>query len=362
MPFFDEARVSRVRAYLRRAVASGDPHGAVAVLGEGTETAYREAFGLRAVEPAPEPMTTDTVFDLASITKVLVLWPLIGRLLDGGAARTDGTLPELFPGMPVHPGLQHATLRQVLTHQAGLPERTWARLYGTGLEAVARGFLRDAPEYAPGTDVRYASRGMILLGLLPERHAGKPLAALAEDWLRLAGIPDAYAGDVPPDALRRTAPTERRPVGADHGPHQGQILRGTVHDENAEWLGGFAGHAGAFGSAASLEAFCRLVARGGVNDRGERVLPEDWVKASLRLQTPPGMSRRGYVWNANDLPGTPGGILCDHLGFTGVGLWLEPLTMRWAMLLSNAGAHPVRRPPDRPFKAVRDAFKAVVFS
>ncbi|MDR1570165.1 MAG: beta-lactamase family protein [Oscillospiraceae bacterium] len=351
---FVPARVRRVEAFIRNEIECGRCAGAVVLLGEGDNIALRFAAGLRAREPEPEEMTVDTIFDLASITKVFATWPLIVRLLDQGVIDIDDPLSRLFP-YPIHQSLEAAALRDILTHSAGFPERTWARQYGGGIENVARGMLLTRAVYPPGREVRYCSRGAILLGHLIELKTGNTFARAVEDWWQSAGFKNVFAGAVPHKMLPFTAPTERRP--------DGRIVRGETHDENAAWLGGFAGHAGAFADADTLAAFARMVINGGQTADGSarQVLPEEWVRKSLRVQTPPGASRRGLIWNANDLPGSPGEILYDHLGFTGVGLWIEPKLRAYAILLTNY-IHPNRLPPLDTIKPLRDAFKALCWA
>ena len=348
MLHFTPARVRRIDTLMCDLIRQEKLFGAVVLLGEGETLCLRKAYGLRARSPAPEPMTPDTWFDVASLTKIIATWPVLMRLLEQGACKLEDTLAELFPD-PVHESIAHATLLQLMTHTAGLPERTWARQYGAGMERVARGILQTRASYPPGVNVRYCSRGPILLGYLSERLSGVPFAAAARSIWQEMGMTNTYASPMPPHLRARCAPTERRP--------DGKIVRGTVHDENAEWLDGMTGHAGAFSTVDDLSRFCRMVLGKGQLE-GRRILREESVTHSLRVRTPPGESRRGLLWHIGRLPGHPEGLLYDHLGFTGVGLWLEPGTQTYALLMTNY-IHPERKPPGETIKPVRDAFKAL---
>lgn len=274
------------------------------------------AYGYAQLEPEVVPLHQDMFFDLASLTKVLLTARAVLRLAEAGRLDLDSSiynwLPEVLnvPGKP----LGKATVRSLLTHQAGLPAspRTfeWPGQADTRLARM----LTEA--WSLGPDV-YSDTGYILLGILVERVSG----------LRLAHFPldEGFSFAPPPGD---TVATERCSL-------RGRVLRGEVHDENAYALGGVAGHAGLFGTMR------------GVLDSLLRILRGSWLSpAALEEMLRPasgtralGWERKHYGWSGGSLP-SPTAL--GHTGFTGTGCWLDPgRGVAWA-LLTNA-VHPVRR-------------------
>ncbi|GGM25624.1 serine hydrolase domain-containing protein [Dactylosporangium sucinum] len=260
----------------------------------------------------------DDWWDLASLTKVLVTLPEVLALCDAGRLGLDLRLGTQWPPAAGHP-VAAATVRQLLSHDAGLPA---TRPYFRDGRPVAAAALAEPLDRPPGSGAVYSDLGYIILGRLVEDVTGRPLSALARDrtGLRFAPLPGP------------AVPTERCAW-------RGRLVRGEVHDENAAAMGGVAGHAGAFGT---LSLVTRAV--------------RDWfagrvVSAGLHRQAVRGWSSNGSQevyglgWWLGGTRGTGGALTGPgahgHTGFVGNLVWLAPHRDRGVVLLSNR-VHPVR--------------------
>ncbi len=286
----------------------------------------------RGVELPPEawvPMTLDTPFDLASLTKLFTAAAAVQQIERGTLgidARVGAYLPEFRAA-----AASGITVRQLLTHTSGL--RPELPLCDCPDRAARLSMLRaEHPVTAPGTYV-YSDLNPLLLQHVLERVTGRPLDALIRDGItRPLGMTSTRFGPCPGAAATED---QRRPwAKADRG-----MLRGEVHDENAWALGGVAGHAGLFSTAGDLAVFCRTLLAGGSYGPA-RILGTDFVELLL---TPPGL---GFAvdqpWFMGELAG--GGAV-GHTGFTGTSLVLDPVTDTFLVLLANT-VHPRRRRPD----------------
>ncbi|MER6123704.1 serine hydrolase domain-containing protein [Streptomyces sp. NPDC001795] len=327
--------------------------GAVMVAGRGPVIAVEEAVGWavryaaydaeadRGVElpsAARVPMTVDTPFDLASLTKLFTAVAAMQQL-ERGTLGIDARVAAYLPDF--HAAAEHGiTVRQLLTHTSGL--RPELPLYDCESDAARLALLRaEAPVGVPGTYC-YSDLNLLLLQYVLERITRRKLDVLVRDGItRPLGMTATRFGPCPGAAATED---QRRPwAKADRG-----MLRGVVHDENAWALGGVAGHAGLFSTARDLAVFCRALLAGGSYGPA-RILGPDFVELML---TPPGL---GF---AVDQPWFMGGLsgrgAAGHTGFTGTSLVLDPATDTFLVLLANT-VHPHRRPPDnRPRVAAGD--------
>ncbi|MFI1163056.1 serine hydrolase domain-containing protein [Streptomyces sp. NPDC020801] len=318
--------------------------GAVVVAGRGPVIAVAEAAGWavryasydpetdRGVELPPAarvPVTVDTPFDLASLTKLFTAVAAVQQIERGTLgidARVGAYLPEF------HAAAAHGvTVRQLLTHTSGL--RPELPLYDCPDAAARLAMLRaERPLGVPGT-YRYSDLNLLVLQHVLERITGRALDVLIRDGItRPLGMTSTCFGPCPGAAATED---QRRPwAKADRG-----MLRGEVHDENAWALGGVAGHAGLFSTAPDLAVFCRALLAGGSYGPA-RILGPDFVDLLL---TPPGL---GFAvdqpWFMGELAGSGA---AGHTGFTGTSLVLDPGTGTFLVLLANT-VHPCRRPPD----------------
>jgi CubicO group peptidase (beta-lactamase class C family) len=319
------------------------------------------AIGQRAWEPEPEPLSADTVYDCASLTKVVVTAPLFARVFELGLAQPHTAVSAVWPDFRGdRAGHTQVTLAHLLTHTSGLPPGLPLQERWHGPEMAWRLASTAQTTHAPGTFFRYSDVNFILLGAIAEKLTGQPLDALAQAWLlgplgmadsgfRPAAAPQRWA-PVPVERIAPTewegeicAPREARPSGA-------RLLRGAVHDPTARRMGGVAGHAGLFSTTADLARFARMLLQHGELD-GVRVLAPASVDRMFAVATPPALAeRRSLGWDidtplsrARGLPGqgwSAGSV--GHTGFTGCALWVDPALRAFHVLLSNR-VHPVAR-------------------
>ncbi|WP_027882893.1 serine hydrolase domain-containing protein [Meiothermus rufus] len=303
---------------VEQAVTSGRIPGAALGLVALDGTLQMACFGLRHLQK-PDPIEPDTLFDLASLTKVLFTVPQGLRLVEEGRADLDDPLSTFLPELAwlQDSPLPKRTLRQLLTHTAGLP--AWEALYTWGGEppTLKQRILQHRWALGPVGEVVYSDIGYILLGLVLERVRGQALATFA--------LPEGFCFN--PSRPEACAATEE-------DPWRGRILQGEVHDENSFALGGAAGHAGLFGSLQGVLAYAQALMRG-----------EVLSKAALAEMRRPQQGVWALGWQLAH-PGFSGGSLCSrqtlgHTGFTGTGLWLDfERGYAWALLTHRV--HPSR--------------------
>jgi len=333
--------LSRIDDLVREAMAAKLTPGAVVVIGRGVHTIYEKSFGLRAVVPAEEPMTLDTVFDLASLTKVVGTTTAVMTLIDDGRIRLNDTVASHVPGFGRY-GKGGITVRHLLTHVSGLRPDVDLHPW-TGYEAAIELAKDEVPTAAPGESFVYSDINFFLLGDIVTRVTGQSLDAYLRARV-FVPLGMTETGFLPPSTLLpRIAPTERC-ADQDAWPCKrpdALPLRGVVHDPTARRMGGIAGHAGLFGSARDLQRFARmLLGKGRLGTA--RVLSAASVTAMTSPQTPAGMtSIRGLGWdidtsfssNRGDL--FPAGTSFGHTGFTGTSLWLDPSSNSYVIFLSS---------------------------
>jgi CubicO group peptidase (beta-lactamase class C family) len=339
------AEVDRI---VEAAIADRAFPGAVLAVGRHGSLVRFRAFGRHTWAPDAPAMSTDTIFDLASLTKVVATTTVAMTLVDEGKLDLDAPVRGIVPGFAG--GAKDAIrVRQLLTHSGGL--LWWAPLYEElrGGEAYLERILEMDLDYEPGTKMVYTDLGLILLGAVLERAGGAPLETLAAQ--RVFGpLGMRETRYVPSVTLRpRIAPTER-------DGWRGRVLVGEVHDENAFALGGVAPHAGLFSTAGDLSRFAQALLNGGVLD-GQRIVSEDTVALFTRRAGLEG-STRALGWDTptdetgerSSTPRQPGystaGSLFSprsfgHTGFTGTSMWMDPERELFLILLTNR-VHPTR--------------------
>lgn len=323
-PQLDVDRLAPLAAIVDGEIAAGRIPGAVLLVGQDERIVYAQAFGQRALLPSAEPMTLDTVFDLASLTKVVATTPAVLRLAERGRLSLDAPVARYWPEFSAH-GKAAITVRQLLAHTSGLP--AGIDLAGaTTPAAVLRRLAAVRPEARAGGEPRYSDVNFAVLGELVRRVSGQPLAAFVErQVLRPLRMDDS--GFRPPSPLQaRIAPT----TGNGHG-----MRRGEVHDPLAARLGGVAGNAGLFASAGDLGRFARALLAGGAP-----ILAPSSLAAMFAPQTYPAAPPRGLGWRleaplAANRAALPPLAVASHLGYTGTGLWLDPLSGVYVVILSS---------------------------
>jgi uncharacterized protein YbbC (DUF1343 family)/CubicO group peptidase (beta-lactamase class C family) len=316
----------------RDVIVAGEVPGAVILAGQGNHVFYRKAFGLRAVQPAVETLTIDTVFDVASLTKVVATAPALLALWEDRRIDLDAPLGRYLAEFALA-RYQDVTLRRMLIHTAGFPDLPAAGTLTPGFPGAAGRLAAVELAAPPGSAFRYSDTGFILLAEVVRRVSGEPLDRFVERrFYGPLGMHDTRFR--PPETwASRIAPTEMV---------EGSMLRGTVHDSNARSLDGVAGHAGLFSTADDLSAFCRMLLAGGTL-AGRRYLEPSTVRAMFTPHTV-GETTRGLGWDMSSPFSRALGSFfpmgsVGHTGFTGTSIWMDPASRTYAILLSNR-VHP----------------------
>jgi uncharacterized protein YbbC (DUF1343 family)/CubicO group peptidase (beta-lactamase class C family) len=318
---------------VRDAVASSEIPGAVLVVGQGEQILHRKVLGWRATAPTPELMTADTIFDIASLTKVIATTPSVLRLWEMGKIDLNAPLGRYLKEFD-SAAFQDVTVMRLLTHSAGMNDLPSREAMAKGFPEAARIQSRAGLAVPPGSTFLYSDTGFILLGELVRRVSGEPLDTFArKQFYAPLGMRDT-AFDPPAAWRKRIAPTE---AVNNQGP-----LRGVVHDGNARLLHGVAGHAGVFSTASDLSRFCRMLLAGGQLG-GRRYLKEATVKAMFAPHVI-GEVTRGLGWDiSSPYSRTLGAYFpmgsVGHTGFTGTAIWMDPATGVYMILLTNR-VHP----------------------
>lgn len=324
-------------ALIEEAVARDEIPGAVLLVGQPGRILHYKAYGWRAIEPEREAMTVETIFDVASLTKVVATTPAVMKLFEQGKLRLNDPLTRYLPEFQ---GGGAITVRDLLTHFSGLRPGLDLRPPWSGKQTGLYLAFVDPPVEAPGARFIYSDINFILLGALVESASGRPLDEFAAEQVwRPLGMKETMFR--PPETLRaRIAPTEIV---------DGVLLRGVVHDPTCRAMGGVAGHAGLFTTAADLARFAEMMLGEGERE-GVRVFSALTVRKFTAPQSPPNQPvLRGLGWDIESpYSGNRGELFpvgsFGHTGFTGTSLWLDPVSRTYVILLANS-IHPYLRPP-----------------
>jgi CubicO group peptidase (beta-lactamase class C family) len=347
-------REQAVARLIDGAVADGLIPGAVLAAGLGDETMLVHVAGDAQRDGAAcRPMTAGTIFDLASLTKVVATTPCVLGLVAAGQAGLDDAVVRYLPAFG-GPGKDQVTIRQLLTHTSGLPDqRRYYKFLSDAAQARAA-VLAEPLIAAPGSSCRYSDIGFVVAGDLASAVAGCSLAELVQRYVcEPLGLSRVMFR--PPAVLAASA------ASTEHV--NGVALTGVVHDENARLLGGVAGHAGLFGTASDLARCAAAWVQPAVGPAGGW-LP-GWLRAeALRCQTDGLDGRRGLGWGLrhdrwdNMGDGWPGSG-AGHTGFTGTSMSVDPVTGLWVVLLANS-VHFGRNRPGRSVVGLRKNVHAAV--
>ena len=342
---------------IKEAIEQGRLPGAVLLIGHDGQVAYRKAYGNRAVYPQPEAMTTDTIFDLASLTKVIATTSSLMKLFEEGRFRLNDRITDYIPEF--QGGYSPITIRNLLTHFSGLKPDLSLKPEWSGYETGIKMACTDPPDGPPGARYVYSDINFELLGEMVHRLSGQMLNDYARDHI-FAPLGMKETMFLPPASLLpRIAPTERTP--APTGPP----LRGVVHDPTARYMGGVAGHAGLFSTADDLSRFAQMMLNGGELN-GVRIFSPLTIQKFTEPQSPPDQPiLRGLGWDI-DSPhsGNRGDLFpigsFGHTGFTGTSLWIDPSTKTYVILLANS-VHPTQRPALTPLRGKVATIAAAAF-
>ncbi len=351
---FDAARMARIAGLVNEAIAARQVPGVVVMVGRGDQVAYQRAFGNRAVGPTVEPMTLDTVFDLASLTKVVATTTAVMMLVEDGRLRLSDTVATHIPGFERY-GKEGITVRHLLTHVSGLrPDLDLSMEFAGYDEAIARA-IEEVPTSAPGERLVYSDINFVLLGEIVRRVSGQALDEFCRARIfEPLGMRDTMFKP-PASLVARIAPTEKcTPYGWPCDQPGGVILRGVVHDPTARRMQGVAGHAGLFSTASDLGIFCRMLLDGGRAGAVRILSPLSVAKMTSPVALPGGQER-GLGWDMDSSYSSNRGELLPlgsfgHTGWTGTSLWIDPTTKTWIVILSNR-VHPDGKGNVTPLRA-----------
>jgi SSS family transporter len=408
---------SAVSAVVNQAIAANKLRGAVVLVGHNDQVVFHRAYGLRKLAGEPgihgetdaEPMTGDTIFDMASLTKCLATATAIMQLYEAGKLQFDDPVVKYLPEFAAN-GKEKVTIRELLTHYSGLPEDVSLKdAWGLAAPDKAEGIRRamNATLYGPpGLTFKYSDINFITLGVLVEKLSGQSLDVYAEQHIftplkmthttyhafdKACG-PHGVSGSAielhlavhemvtngcgagiwNTLSIQATAPTAHdNELNAEVNPDYDHLLRGTVHDPTTRRMGGVAGHAGVFSTAADVALYAQALLDKLLHNTG----PFPLKQATLKLMTQPeqpatatggatiftadgktttGVAVRGFGWDINTAYSRPRGELFPigsfgHTGFTGTSLWMDPGSDTFVVILANA-VHPRGAAPISPLR------------
>jgi uncharacterized protein YbbC (DUF1343 family)/CubicO group peptidase (beta-lactamase class C family) len=344
-------RLARMDQVIAASIEKKELPGAVVLVARHGRVAWRKAYGSRAVEPQREAMTVDTIFDLASLTKIVATASSIMILVEHGKVRLSDPVVQFIPEMKGG-GRDAITIEELLTHTAGFAPDFDLRERWTGYDEAIKRLYREPLRNQPGARFVYSDINYIALGEVVHRVSGQTLDDFSRKNIFVPlGMRDT--GFNPAAALRsRIAPTEKRrgqmnylgDSGENAGAEGEQWLRGQVHDPTSFRMSGVAGHAGLFSTADDLAIFCQMVLNGG-SYNGVRILSPMGVATMTRPRAiAENGSARALGWDIASSFSTNKGDLFPlgsfgHTGFTGTSLWIDPASDSFVVFLSNR-VHP----------------------
>jgi CubicO group peptidase (beta-lactamase class C family) len=346
-----EEYLAPIAAIVEKAISDGKAPGAVVLIGNRERVIYRRAFGYRSLEPEKILMTTDTIFDLASLTKVVATTTAIMQLVEKGKLRLDNPAARYWPAFEKN-GKGHITVRQLLTHYSGLRPALSLKPEWSGYKTAREKIVAERPLYPPGKIYIYSDINFDILGEIVRRVSGRSLDEYCSKFIfKPLKMKDTL---FMPSAIlhRRIAPTQY---------HKRKMLCGYVHDPVCYNMGGVSGHAGLFSTADDLSLFAQmLLNKGSMKD--VKILEPQTIEQMSVPQSPLNKPKlHGLGWdieaplssNRNEL--FPVGSY-GHLGYTGTSIWIDPVTETFIIILTNR-VHPDGK---GDVKELRSLVKAVV--
>lgn len=323
-------RLNVLDSIVEKAIEDHQIPGAVLLVWHDGDVVYEKAIGNRSLEPRREPMTVDTIFDIASLTKVVATTPAVMQLAQQGKIKFNDPVAKYIPEFAQN-GKDEITIRGLLTHFSGLRDDVDLQPAWEGKDAALKLAYAEKPIYPPGAKFVYSDTNFIVLAALVERVSEMPFDQYCQKNI-FGPLGMTHTRFVPPSAwLPKIAPTEYD--------EQGKMLHGVVHDPRARRMGGVAGHAGVFSTAEDLTKFAEFVMNGGP------ILSSEMIEKMTTPQQPPtAQVLRGFGWDIDSPYSSNRGELLPvgsfgHTGFTGTSMWIDPTTRTFIILLTNA-VHP----------------------
>jgi CubicO group peptidase (beta-lactamase class C family) len=376
------ARLNQIDALVEKDIAEKKLPGAVVIVGHKGKIVYRKAFGNRSLAPTIEKMTLDTIFDAASLTKVVATTTSVMILVEQGKLRLSDRIGQFFPEIQDE-SAKRVTVQQLLTHTSGYQPDFDLREKWTGRDGMLEALKKEKLRTPPGTRFVYSDIGFIVLGEIVQRITNLPLHEFAKGETfsnlkmsnsfftplfnvasdNLAPLPSGKTAGFLDGFRERLAPTEnikgqQNYLGSkfEGDEQKGRvILRGEVHDPTAFRMNGIAGHAGLFATADDLARFCQMLLNGGILD-GKRIMSANTV---ARMTAPYVVSEdgatRGLGWDMNTSFSSNRGELFPlgsfgHTGFTGTSIWVDRVSQTFVVFMSNR-VHPDGKGDVSPLRA-----------
>jgi uncharacterized protein YbbC (DUF1343 family) len=335
-------------AAIDQAIREDKIPGAVLLVGHHGQVVYRKAYGYRALDPAKEPMTVDTIFDIASLTKIVATTSGMMKLFEQGKVRISDPVTVYLPEF--QGGQSPITIGDLMTHFSGLRPDLDLEPPWSGYETGIRKALADKPAGPPETKFVYSDINFILLGEIVHRLSGMPeneyVKQILFDPLAMTETGYLPLSDLASPTLKaRIAPTERL--------KSGEMLRGVVDDPTARFMGGVAGHAGVFSTADDLGKFCQMIL-----DGGDGLFSPATIRKFTASATPATAATQpvlhGLGWDIQSpYSGVRGELFpigsFGHTGFTGTSIWIDPSSETYVVLLTNS-IHPKLRKAITPLR------------
>ena len=330
--------------------------GAVVLVARRGGVVWRKSYGARALVPAREEMTVDTVFDVASLTKVVATSTSAMILVERGKLRLSDPVSRYIPELKGE-GRERITVEHLLTHRSGYAPDFDLSDQWEGREEMLKRLHVEPLRNAPGARFVYSDIGMIVLGEIIHRVSGEPLDAFARKnifvplGMQDTGFRRIGVGNASGVTVGRIAPTEsvrgmKSYLGGtgDASTSAETMLRGQVHDPTANRMGGVAGHAGLFSTADDLAVYCQMIMNGGEYGGARILSPLGVAEMTRPRQVTEDGGARGLGWDVNTSFSTNRGDLFPvgsfgHTGFTGTSLWIDPASETFVVFLSNR-VHP----------------------
>lgn len=324
----DPALENRIDQAVAKSIADGQMCGCVVLIGRRGGIVFEKAYGNRAIEPREEPMTTETLFDMASLTKPVATATAVMILVERGQLRLRDKVSTYFPKFAAN-GKQDVTLEQLLVHSSGLLPDNPVTDYADGWKSAEPKICELKLQSEPGEKFKYSDVNYILLGKIVEKVAGVPenVFVRREIYEKL-GMKDT--GYLPADELKKRAETTEK--------RDGKWLQGEVHDPRAAKLGGVAGHAGLFSTAEDMAIFATMTLNKGRYGNVRIMSPATFAEMTRPREV--NGNRRGLGWDKQSVYSrNRGEFMSDsafgHGGFTGTAMWIDPELNLYVIFLGN---------------------------
>ena len=322
--------ISQMELAINETIASSDIPGGVLWI-EHSGVYFEGSYGYRALIPQSERMTRNTIFDIASLTKVVATTPAIMRLVEQGKIKLSDTAQKFIPEFRGN-GKENITIRQLLTHTSGLRPDISTHPPWSGYDTAIKMASIEKVYQQPGTDFHYSDINFFILSEVVRQVSGQRFEEFVQQEIYQPLKMKDTGFLPPPSKYPRIAPTISL--------KNGKLLRGTVQDPTARYMGGVAGHAGIFSTIDDLARYCRMLLNEGELD-GTRVFHADTVRLMTSVQSPGAIEeRRGLGWDIDSGYSRPRGQYFPigsygHTGFTGTSLWIDPFSQTFWIFLSS---------------------------